>query len=117
VVSEGRGSRAIMHGRHRMVAREGAARVVIQGGKRREADVELYDLAEDPGERHDLAARHPDLVAEMKARLEAALNNAPVAGGRARATSPPRAAGAAMAPAGQAEEPRPPVLHLRFAGG
>ena len=30
----------------------------------------LYDLSVDPGEHHDLAAEHPDLVAEMVAELE-----------------------------------------------
>ena len=30
----------------------------------------LYDLSVDPGERHDLAAEHPDLVAEMVEELE-----------------------------------------------
>lgn len=32
--------------------------------------LELYDLASDPGEQHDLAALHPDRVARMQARLE-----------------------------------------------
>jgi arylsulfatase A-like enzyme len=31
-----------------------------------DAPVELYDLAHDPGEQHDLAARHPDIAREMK---------------------------------------------------
>lgn len=33
---------------------------------------ELYDLATDPGERHDLAAQHPDLVAEGNRLMAAA---------------------------------------------
>ena len=32
---------------------------------------ELYNLAEDPGEANDVAAKHPEKVAELKARLEA----------------------------------------------
>ena len=32
---------------------------------------ELYDLAKDPGEKHNLAAENPDKVAELKARLAA----------------------------------------------
>jgi hypothetical protein len=29
----------------------------------------LFDLDEDPGERRDLAAQHPELVAKLKALL------------------------------------------------
>ena len=101
VVSEGRGSRAIMHGRWRLVVREGAARILVKDGKTEEKDVELYDLVDDPGERHDLASTKGDVVAEMKARLEAALKNTPVVGARA-STAPTEPA---------------PTLHLRFAGG
>ena len=32
---------------------------------------QLYDLAADPGEHHDLAADHPELAAEMVAEREA----------------------------------------------
>ena len=31
----------------------------------------LFNLAEDPGENHDLSARHPERVAAMKKKLEA----------------------------------------------
>lgn len=31
--------------------------------------LQLYDLERDPGERHDLSAEHPDVVAVMRARL------------------------------------------------
>lgn len=31
---------------------------------------ELFDLANDPGEQHDLSATHPDKVATLKARIE-----------------------------------------------
>lgn len=123
VVSEGRGSRAIMHDRWRLLAREGAARIVIQGDKQREADFELYDLIDDPGERHDLAAKKPEMVAEMKARLDAALKNVAVAGGRAPplsgagSTGSPASGAAAAATLAQADAQKPPTLHLRFAGG
>jgi hypothetical protein len=30
---------------------------------------ELYDLSSDPGEDHDLAARHPERVTQMRAEL------------------------------------------------
>lgn len=36
--------------------------------------VELYDLAADPGEQHDLAAREPARAAELRSRLAADLN-------------------------------------------
>jgi len=39
-------------------------------------DVTLFDLDRDPGEEHDLAAREPERVAAMKARLEDALERA-----------------------------------------
>jgi arylsulfatase A-like enzyme len=32
---------------------------------------ELYDLERDPGERLDVAREHPDVVARLRARLEA----------------------------------------------
>src|SRR5262249_11526204 len=38
-VAEGRGSRSIIYGRWRLLVREGAARVVIQGDSKRETDV------------------------------------------------------------------------------
>jgi arylsulfatase A-like enzyme len=30
----------------------------------------LFDLADDPGEQHDVAAKHPDIVARLKARYD-----------------------------------------------
>lgn len=35
-------------------------------------EIELYDLATDPGERHDLAAEHPDIVARIRAIMDQA---------------------------------------------
>jgi arylsulfatase A-like enzyme len=34
--------------------------------------LELYDLKSDPGETHNVAAQHPDVVAQIEARLKAA---------------------------------------------
>jgi arylsulfatase A-like enzyme len=34
--------------------------------KNPDAPVELYDLAHDPGEQHDVAAQHPEVAREMK---------------------------------------------------
>lgn len=104
VVTEGRGSRAIMHGRHRLVVREGLARETILAGRTVTSNEELYDLADDPGERRDLAPSRPDVVAEMRARLAAALANAPVAGSAA-------ATATATTPG------KPTAIHLRFVGG
>lgn len=86
VVTFGPGSRAITFGRHRLVLRDGAR---------------LFDLDADPKERADLAPKSPDQVAEMKARLDAALANVPVAG-------------SAAATAERAESA--PTLRLRFVG-
>jgi hypothetical protein len=105
VVSEGRGTRGVTSGKYRLLVREGAARTTYLGDKAVTASEELYDLTEDPGERHDLAPSKPEVVAEMKARLQAALKNVAVAGSSASVTAKP-------------DEPsQPPVLHLRFAGG
>jgi arylsulfatase A-like enzyme len=32
--------------------------------------VELFNLADDPSEKNDLAARHPDRVKDLRARLD-----------------------------------------------
>ncbi len=103
VVSEGRGTRAILYGRHRLLVREGAARTTYVGDKAVTANEELYDLLDDPGERRDLAKTRPELVAEMRARLVAALAHAPVAGSPV-AVAPP-----------DAQSQGAPVVHLRFA--
>jgi len=70
VVSEHRGARALLHGRHRLV--------VDAPGRAR-----LFDVAADPREQRDLATVEPHQVAEMGARLDAALAGAAVAGSRA----------------------------------
>jgi arylsulfatase A-like enzyme len=105
VVSEGRGMRAIIAGKWRLLVREGAVRTTIKGDKPFTANEELYDLEADPGERVDLAPARPEIVAEMRARLDAALKNVPVAGTAAAIAS------------GAPEPGKTPVLHLRFAGG
>ena len=87
VVTEGRGSRGIAWGRWRLVVHDTG-----------DADDELYDHDQDPGERRSVARSHPDEVATLKARLAAALANVKTAD---------------AAP----DEPAPlPVVHVRFAG-
>src|SRR5207253_100425 len=88
VVSEGRASRGIMFGKHRLIVREGDARTTIIGDKSYNVPEELFDLEEDPGERRDISKKEPHLLAEMKARLEAALKNVPVVGTQAAAANP-----------------------------
>lgn len=34
------------------------------------SQVELFDLASDPGEQHDVAAQHPDIVAKLEKRVQ-----------------------------------------------
>jgi hypothetical protein len=102
VVTEGPGTRAILHDRYRLVVRE-TERAPREGKPRaRRATDELFDLTDDPEERNNLATARPDLLAEMRARLSAALANAPVAG----APDTPLAS-----------RKGPPVLRLRFVGG
>ena len=103
VVTEGRGTRGIMHGRYRLLVREGAARTTYLADKTVTASEELYDLVDDPGERRDLAAERPELVAEMRARLVAALKNTPVAGSAAATAS--------------GSDAGTPTIRLRFVGG
>lgn len=107
VVTEGRGTRAVMFGRYRLLVREGAARTTTFAGKAVTKGEELFDLVDDPGERNDLAASKPEVVAEMRARLEAALKNVAVAGA---------GGGSASAPNGDPAA-KPPAVQLRFVSG
>jgi hypothetical protein len=40
----------------------------------------LFDLTNDPGEQHDVAAQHPEVVARLKARYEQMRKEFPEAG-------------------------------------
>lgn len=104
VVTAARGTLAILHDRYRLVVRSAPARAAAPKARAVAAREALYDLVDDPGERHDLAPSKPEIVVEMRARLDAALKNTPVAGSAA-ATAPP---------AGWDELPS---IHMRFVGG
>jgi arylsulfatase A-like enzyme len=57
-----------------------------KGDGRRASRVELYNLADDLGEQHDLAAANPEKVKELRARLDDWMKSA-VASGSVAATS------------------------------
>jgi arylsulfatase A-like enzyme len=101
VLSEGRGTRGFMVGRYRLLTREGKAETIIYGDKEVQAPEELFDLETDPGERRNLKKSSPDKLAEMRARLDAALHEVPASG----AAAPPPSKSEAGA------------VTLRFAGG
>jgi arylsulfatase A-like enzyme len=87
VLTEGRGTRGLLAGRWRLITHEGPAQTILVNDKPTVVSDELFDLEEDPGERHNLAKDKPDVVAEMRARLEAAKKNVAVAGTQAAARS------------------------------
>ena len=58
--------RAVYQGREEKAARSGAWKVFLDDGIQM-----LFDVTRDPGERHDTAAEHPDIVARLKAQIEA----------------------------------------------
>lgn len=105
ILTLGRASAAIFWKRHRFVVRDREAQKWAVGrGEQREVHTithELFDLVDDPGETRNLATSpaHAALVAELRARLKAALEGA--------ATADESAPAAATSP----------KLLLRFAGG
>lgn len=80
IVTDGRATRGIMSGPWRFVLRDKPAQKTFFGEKEVTLEEELFNLALDPGERHNVAPIEPDRVAEMRARLESALKNMPVVG-------------------------------------
>jgi arylsulfatase A-like enzyme len=105
VLTEGRGSWGLLSGKWRLVVREKLPAPPPPSDKPLPPLEELFDLEEDPGERHNLATERPEVLSEMKARLAAAQQNVPVAGTRAATKSD-----STPSPAEEV------TLHLRFAG-
>ncbi len=99
-VTEGRGTRSIVYGTWHLLVQD--AETGRDGGAGFAGHESLFDLAKDPGERHDLSASRPEMVAELRARLGAALQNIAPAG----STPPP-----------PVKKDELPYLHVRFAGG
>ena len=56
----GGGQQAVWLGRYKGIRRE-----MLRRANRNPLHIELYDLAADPGEEHDIARKHPDIVAEI----------------------------------------------------
>lgn len=98
-VTEGRGTRSLVYGSWHLLVQD--AEAGRDGGVGFAGKELLFDLATDPGERRDVAGSRPEMVAELRARLTAALHNVAPAGS------------AAEAPIKKDELP---FLHVRFAG-
>jgi arylsulfatase A-like enzyme len=120
VLSEGRATRGLLVGPWRAIFREGPAQTTCWGPKNDPSEKcvtvaeELFDLDADPGERHNVAKQHPDVMDEMRARLAAAKKNVAVAGTQASlAPVQPIVTTATRTPEKNAGPPR---LLLRFAG-
>ncbi|MFO0668908.1 MAG: sulfatase-like hydrolase/transferase [Polyangiaceae bacterium] len=103
------GTRAILYGDHRLLLREGGARITTNGAETVTVAEELFDLANDPGERHNIASSEGARVTELRARLDAALKNVATADVAASAPAAPVAA-ADVAASGK-------KIELRFVGG
>ena len=102
VLTQGRSTRALIVGQYRLLVREGNAQTTRYGDRSVTAPEELFDLEDDPGERKNVASLHPDVVAEMRARLAAAEQNVAVVGAEHGGEKEHR----------ENESP----IHLRFAG-
>ncbi len=118
VLSEGRATRGLIAGKWRAIFREGPAQTTCWGPKNDPSEKcvtvaeELFDLETDPGERHNVAKQHADVMDEMRARLAAAKKNVAVAGTQA-SLAPVQPIVTTRTPEKNAGPPR---LLLRFAG-
>jgi arylsulfatase A-like enzyme len=87
VLSEGRGTHGLLVGNYRLLVREGKAETLIFDTKEVKVPEELFDLSTDPGERKNLVHALPEKAAEMRARLDGLMHEAPAIP-TARAASP-----------------------------
>jgi arylsulfatase A-like enzyme len=125
VLTEGRATRGLIHGHWRAIFREGNSQTTCYPMAPHNADgsekcitvaEELFDLDADPGERHNVAKIHPDVMDEMRARLAAAKKNVPVAGSAAATAQPSMLQNTSISTQKTAANVGPPRLRLRFAG-
>jgi arylsulfatase A-like enzyme len=72
-VIEGRGAVSIIDGRWHYIQRSPIARHLQLGSVDFEKALELYDLSNDPGERQDVSAQHPDEVSRLRSILHSRL--------------------------------------------
>src|SRR6185437_13230871 len=125
VLSEVRGTRGLISGKWRAIFREGPSQTrcfhAHTGDDEKCITVaeELFDLETDPGERKNVAASHPEVMEEMRARLAAAKKNFIVAGTHQSLTG----SGASIRPVQNVQtatipppDSGPPKLRFRFAG-
>lgn len=99
LVTEARGARVILDGRYRLIVRSHNAHRVRMMGGLKIVDHQLYDLDTDPGERAEISAQHPDIVARLGHELEALTKK------------PPASRQVSMGPSNGH-----PIIRLRFAG-
>lgn len=91
VIQAHRGDRLVRY--HHFVLRRGRYALVHPSGFGRERfsgepRFELYDLEADPGQRHDVAAAHPEVVARLRADYDRWFDD--VVGSRPEPFAPPR---------------------------
>jgi len=122
VLTEGRGTRGLIAGKWRAIFREGLSQTRCFHARTGDDEKcitvaeELFDLDADPGERRNVAKQHPDVMEEMRARLQAAKKNFVMAGTAQSVTPAPAAQNVQTTRVAQPASAGPPRLQLRFAG-
>ena len=75
VVIEGRGAESIRQGDWRLIVRGPVARRIRKGDSEFEKALELYNVADDPGERVEVSASNRDVVARLQEELNRQLSS------------------------------------------